>query len=91
MAKPLLTQNIEKVVALKIKAVDRVIEEMIDPIAAVGNPEKLIRKPYEQWTPQDLQMLIQIYGTGDKTPLSRLIFDREYEKVKSLEAEEMKL
>ncbi len=82
-----LIQVIDEVVELKLKAVDRIIEEFIDPIGEIGNPEKLIGKKYEEWNPQDVQRLSQVYGTGDDTPLSKLIFKRVYDKVKQLEAE----
>ena len=88
MKNPLLIKGIEKLVDLKMKAIDRIVDELIEPIADVGNPEKLIGKPYEQWTPEDLASLIKIYGQGEDTPLTRMIFNKEYERVKTLEAEE---
>jgi len=83
-----LTLAIEKMVAVKIEAVDRFIREYIEPIADVGNPEQLIKKPYEQWTPQDLQMLGKIYGETEPNPLSNLIFRKKYDEVRKLEEEE---
>ena len=83
-----LTLGIEKMVAVKIKAVDRFIKEYIEPIADVGNPEKLIKKPYEQWTQQDLQMLGKIYGETEPNALSNLIFRKKYDEVRKLEEEE---
>ena len=83
-----LTLGIEKMVAVKIEAVDRFIKEYIEPIADVGNPEKLIKKPYEEWTQQDLQMLGKIYGTEEPNPLSDLIFRKKYDEVRKLEEEE---
>ena len=83
-----LTQAAEKVVEIKMKAVDRLIEELVEPLADVGNPEKLIKKPYEQWDANDIQLLTKIYGQGEDTPLTRTIFNRTYENVKNLEAEE---
>ena len=70
-------------------AVDRLVEELVEPMKDVGNPEALIKKPYEQWTPEDMQMLIQIYGTAEPNPLSDLVFKKEYAKVKALEEEEL--
>lgn len=83
-----LTKSAERVIALKMKVIDRVIEDMIEPLEKVGAPEKLIKKPYAQWTPEDLALLTKIYGQGEDTPLTRTIFNREYEKVKQLELEE---
>ena len=83
-----LIQAVDKVVALKLKAIDRIVEDLVEPLSDVGNPEKLIKKPYAQWTPEDLALLTRIYGVGDDSPLSQLIFNREYERVKELEREE---
>lgn len=83
-----LTEAIQRVIALKMKAVDIVIDSLIEPIADVGNPEKLINKKYEQWTPQDIQMLVGVYGTQEPNPLSEVIFRHSYERLKALEAEE---
>ena len=80
---------VEKAISVKLQAVDRLIENLVEPLADVGSPEKLIKKPYAQWTPEDLQLLTRIYGAGEKTPLTNTIFNREYEKVKQLEASEL--
>ena len=88
MKKIPLTQATEKVVALKMRAIDIVIDELVEPLEDIGNPEKLIKKPYTQWTPEDLGLLTKIYGIGEDTPLTRTIFNRIYEEVKRLEAEE---
>ncbi len=79
------TKAIDKVVALKMKAVDKLIEDLVEPIADVGNPEKLIKKPYEEWTGQDFQLLSTIYGQSDDSPLANLVFRKEYEKLIKLE------
>lgn len=88
MNKTLLTQAIDKAVAVKLQAVDRVIKELVEPLEKVGSPEDLIKKPYEQWTPEDLSMLTKIYGTKEPNLLSNLIFRKVYKKVKQMEAEE---
>lgn len=85
MDKNELTQMIDEVVKMKMDIVDEYIDEVVDAIGDIGSPEKLIGKKYETWTPQDLQLLAGVYGPGDDTPLGRLIFDREYNKVKELE------
>ena len=80
-----LTQAIEKVVEFKLRAVDIVIKEIVEPLEKVGSPEDLIKKPYETWTPEDLSMLIKVYGMGENTPLSNLIFRKAYKNLKELE------
>ena len=84
-----LTLAIDEVVQLKMMAIDKLIEELVEPISDIGSPEDLIKKPYEQWTPQDLQMMSTIYGTAEPSPLSNLIFRKKYEEVKELEASEL--
>ena len=76
---------IDDVIEQKLKVVDDFIEEIIEPIADVGSPEKLIGKKYEEWTAIDLQLLSQVYGTGDNTPLGKLIAKKEVEKLLELE------
>jgi len=79
------TKMVNEVIELKLKAVDAYIEEIVEPLAEVGNPEKLMGKKYEEFTPQDLQMLAQVYGQNEPNPLSDLIFKKSYEEVKKLE------
>jgi len=84
-----LTLSIEKAINTKLKAVDALIKELVEPLTKVGSPEELIKKPYESWTPEDLMLLSKIYGTVEPNPLSNLIFRKTYEKVKSIEQEEI--
>jgi hypothetical protein len=84
-----LTQSVEKVVALKMKAVDSLLEELIDPIADVGSPEKLLGKKYETWSPEDLALMTKVYGIKEPNPLSDLIFNKTYKQVKELEEAEL--
>lgn len=89
MKTPQLVKVADLIVEKKMKAIDLLVEQMIEPLSDVGNPEKLIKKPYEQWTPEDLQRLTMIYGTKEPNTLSNFIFNREFEKVKQLESEEI--
>ena len=84
-----LTQTIDESLALLLEMADDFIDEIAEELAVVGSPEKLIGKPYETWTPQDFQMLSQVYGE-EPNALSRLIFNKSYERVQELEAEELK-
>lgn len=81
--KDMIARACKEVIALKLAAVDRFIEEVIEPVAEIGSPEKLIGKKYDDWTPQDKMMMSQVYG-GE---LEGFIFDKEYEKVLGLEQE----
>ncbi len=90
MKDTLLTKVVDEVVSQELEIVDFFVEKFIEPLGEVGNPEELIDKDYESMTPDDLQRLTQIYGTGDKTPLANLIFKRILERVQRLEADELK-
>ena len=82
------TQAIDEVIDLKMRAIDIVLKELVEPLADVGNPEKLIGKKFSSWNESDLALLTKIYGAGEKSPLTDLIFRRKYEEVLALEAEE---
>lgn len=86
MIETLLTKAIDKAISQKLEAVDIVLEQLIEPLGELGNPEKLIGKKYEEWTPEEIQRLGQIYGK-EPNPLSRLIVNKTYERVKKLEQE----
>jgi hypothetical protein len=81
-----LTLAIEDVIRSKEEAVDNFMEEIIEPLEHIGNPEKLIGKPYGTWTPEDLQRMSLIYGSSPDSPLQKFIFNREYQYLKELEA-----
>ena len=72
-------------VLLEAKAeADAFIKEFIKPIGDIGNPEKVIGKPYAEWTPQDLMRLKSIYGKDQKR-LDKFIFDQAYKDLLELE------
>lgn len=82
------SKSIERVISVKLRAVDRFLEKVTEPLSEVGNPEELIGKGYSEWSPDDLERLKLIYGEKDDSPLARLIFRREYQRVLDLEKEE---
>ena len=82
-----LTKIVAELIEEDLAVMDEIIAEDIDALGDIGNPEKLIGKKYEEWTPQDLQMLGQVYGGQEPNRLSKFIFNKEYGKVKELEEE----
>ena len=58
-----ITEAVREVVAVRMKAVDEFIKEVVDPLENVGNPEKFLGKPWNTWTPQDMQILQGVYGS----------------------------
>ena len=90
MKKDELVATIDQTLGLLLEVADDYIDEIAEELAVVASPEKLIGKNYESWTSQDMMMLSQVYGEGDDTPLARVVFNKEYEKVKELEEGELK-
>ena len=84
-----MNKVVDEVVALMIDVADDYLSEMEEQLEVTRSPEKLLGKRYEEFTSQDFSILSQIYGEEEPNPLSNLIFTREYEKLKILEAEEM--
>ena len=84
-----LIESIDESLALLLDVASEYVDEIAEELAVVASPEKLIGKPYEQFTPQDFQMLSQVYGEGDDTPLAKVVFNKEYEKVLNLEEGEL--
>ncbi len=78
-----LVKAIEDVIDVKLKAVDEFIDRIVEPLASVGNPEKLIGKPYEQWTDVDRMTLYKIYGAE----LESYIFRKEMKAIDELKRE----
>ena len=87
MKKAALDKAIEQAVNFKLAAVDRLIEELIEPLEVTDNPEDLLGKPFEKWTPQDLELLKRVFGDKEPNRLSNFIFKKTYERVKAMEAE----
>jgi len=63
---------------------DAYIKEYIEPIADIGNPEKILGKKYKDWTREDKILAARIYGS--KSPiLERFFFNEEYKALRELE------
>jgi len=58
---------------------DEIISEIVDPMAKIPSPEKILGKPYP-WSPQDLQTLQSIY-VYDIEPLNRFIGSKEIDEL----------
>jgi hypothetical protein len=82
-----MTQAVQKAVDIKMRAIDVIIKDIIGPLQDLGNPEKVIGKPYDQWTSEDIGWLTRVYGTKEPNILSNFIFRKEKEEVKRLERE----
>ncbi len=79
-------------IAVMLKAdleiLDALVEKEIKPIADLGNPEKLIGKKFEEWTPEDMALLTQIYPNNNdpSNPLNKVVFEHTHQAM--LDAEE---
>jgi len=89
MKKSTLDKSIERVLQIKMEAVNYLISDLIEPLEVNDNPEELLGKHFAQWTPQDLELLKKVYGTAEPNVLSNFIFKKTYERVKTLESEEL--
>lgn len=78
------TVLVEEAIKETLDAAEAYVKEFIKPIADVGNPEKVMGKPYEEWTEQDKMTAGEIYGP-DSEVLNRFIFNKEYKVLKELE------
>ena len=77
---------VDEVVEEGLKSVDDFVEDFIDPIADIGSPAKVIDKPYNEWTPEDIRMVAQIYQQDQET-LEKYIAGKEISKLYNLEQE----
>ncbi len=78
------SRMVDEVAAELLEGLDDFVDELVNDLADVGNPEKLIGKKYAEWTPQDLAALRNIYGDSDNSPLGRTIARSEYQKLLDL-------
>ena len=86
MCDTVLTKAIDRYVALEMRVIDRFNKEFIEPLGALGNPERLVGKKYEEWMPEDFQGLSRIAGP-EPNFVSRFIAKKEIAKLEALEAE----
>ena len=82
-----LTKAVTELVEIKLKALDVLIKELVEPLADVGSPEKVLGKKYEDWIEEDFLKASQIYGKNEPNALSDLIARKEITKVKEMEKE----
>ena len=80
-----LLEMMKEEIALFMDAMNEVIEEDIEPLLDFGNPEKVIGKPYDDWSRQELQRASQIYGHK----LEDFIAKKSIALLEELEAEEV--
>lgn len=85
MNKDTYDKALDRVIALKVKASDIYYDEVLKPILdTVKNPEKVIGKQYEEWTPMDKQLLTQVYQSNPKI-LQDFVVGKEYNRILVLE------
>ena len=87
MNKDTLDKTIDKVINLKIEAMDKYFQDVIEPLVKeISNPEKVIGKKFEQWNEVDRQLLTQVYQTTPEI-LNDFMANRIYKQVLVLEQE----
>lgn len=80
-----LTDVAAEVLGEDLAILDEFIEEEIEPLLAVGSPEKLLGKKYEEWTPGDFAQAQAIYGEK----LDDFIARKKINEMYALESEEV--
>jgi hypothetical protein len=75
---------LEKYTELETKVLKRFMEDHIKPLAIVADPEKLIGKPFEQWQPQDAELLSKIYGPEEPNIFTDFMLEKEVEEIRNL-------
>ena len=75
---------VEECVKKSKEMADAYIKKHIDPIADMGNPERIIGKPYKMWSEQDKQMLRQAYVYSPEE-LEEFIAKQEVDAVWSIQ------
>jgi len=83
-----LDELIDEIIAEEMAIADEVVAELADLLPKIASPEKLIGKPKEEWTLNDIQRMTMIYGGKDKNRLARPIFEAEYAEYQKLMEEQ---
>ena len=77
-----LLDEIRDLVEEDMEVLRDLLEEDTEALKLTVNPEKIIGKPSEQWTTEDIQLLRQLFGSD-----SKILLDAVYKNVLKLEAE----
>ncbi|MFA5379622.1 MAG: hypothetical protein WC455_27940 [Dehalococcoidia bacterium] len=78
-----LVELIQECIDESIEAAIEVFNEEIAPLLDFGSPAKVIGKPYEQWTGDELMKARAIFGTK----LEDYIADKEVNELLQMERE----
>lgn len=81
------SEAVDRLIELKLRAVDRYVEECVSGLADFGNPETLLGKPFEEWTPYDRQLVDFFYADDERYKM--WLVKKDLERVQALEAEEV--
>uniref|UniRef100_A0A6H1ZH04 Uncharacterized protein n=1 Tax=viral metagenome TaxID=1070528 RepID=A0A6H1ZH04_9ZZZZ len=79
---------IDRWVEKQIRYVDIWVEREVDTILDLHNPEKLLGKKFEDWTPYDMQLLAQVYS-GDMDTLNNFVAKKSIKQMHALEEDEI--
>ncbi len=78
---------VERLINTETAAIDKLVKELILPMEPSKNPEEMIGKPFTQWSPEDWQRAVMVYGPAEDSPLSKMIAKRLVEALHAKEAE----
>ncbi|MBW2673485.1 MAG: hypothetical protein JRD89_08750 [Deltaproteobacteria bacterium] len=80
-----ITRIVSDILETTFELVDEVVEEWLEPMMEIGNPEKLLG-PYESWGPQEYRSLYMAYGNEEA---EEFLAKKLFEEVKEMESEEV--
>ena len=81
-----IQQAIDKYIKLETEVAKQFMERYVEPIELVANPEKLMGRPFETWSPQDHMFLRTVYGK-EPNAYSELVLTKEIQEVQALNEE----
>jgi hypothetical protein len=87
MKDSMITQAVDEVICRNMRAIGKIIEELVIPLSDVGAPQDVIGKPFAEWQPEDLQRAMMIYGQQSDSPLAKGLASYHIERVRKLRSE----
>jgi hypothetical protein len=69
----------------RLETIKKFIDQYIEPLSVVAQPEKVIGKPYGEWMPEDEQRAQIIYGAKPDSVLARGLARHHIEQMRKVE------
>lgn len=56
---------IKRVIDKRLDYIEKVVKDIVEPVADIGHPEKVLGKRYEEWNREDFMKAKAIYRTDE--------------------------